>query len=425
MTTTSTLHEGILMTSGGGPNPTVQIWDNEFVGNGSIVTNLNHCIYFSAAGTNSVIANNVIRDMAAGYGIQLYPNADGVIVTCNTIDSNSNRSGIIIGGDGAGNTSNVRVIGNIITNCQGGVNILWEGTPGTGNNVSDNIGDNSGTDFASGSGVTNTNNLSSTDPLYTNPGANDFTLQEDSPAFDHVDASREGFVPVLDRVGNARTTADAGAYAAGDSTPPPDPGTAPSNTALPVISGALIEGQVLSVTNGTWAGSAATFTRQWMRCDEDGESCGDIGGQTGTTYALVAADVDSTIRCEVTATNAYGSSSATSAQTGLIGGSGGSPGSPPVNVTPPTISGIYQNGQTLTGSPGTWDANGVLTFAYQWLRCDQLGGNCQVISGAQNTTYTINSSDIGHRLRLRVTAINALPELMITLAASPQPSRNV
>lgn len=86
-----------------------------------------------------------------------------------------------------------------------------------------------------------------------------------------------------------------------DNTTPP-----PVNSVLPVISGAAVSGQTLSTTNGTWTGTP-TYTYQWYR---NGIA---IGGATNSTYLLTDSDNGTTITVIVTATNAGGSTSATSA----------------------------------------------------------------------------------------------------------------
>ena len=60
----------------------------------------------------------------------------------------------------------------------------------------------------------------------------------------------------------------------------------------------------------------------------------EIGGADAATYTLVAADVGSTIRVVVTATNAGGSTSAASAATAPVAAA-----IPPSNITPPAIVG--------------------------------------------------------------------------------------
>ena len=101
----------------------------------------------------------------------------------------------------------------------------------------------------------------------------------------------------------------------------------PSNTALPAISGSAASGQTLTTTPGTWTSSATpTFTYAWQRCNSTGASCAAISGATATTYVVQAADVGSTLRAQVTATNAQGMAAATSAQTAVVTASTGSAG---------------------------------------------------------------------------------------------------
>lgn len=77
-----------------------------------------------------------------------------------------------------------------------------------------------------------------------------------------------------------------------------------TNTVLPVISGSAVRGSTLSTSNGTWTFSLdyLSYTYQWERCDAGGASCVDIGGATNSTYSVQNADVGSTIRVKVTAT---------------------------------------------------------------------------------------------------------------------------
>jgi hypothetical protein len=94
---------------------------------------------------------------------------------------------------------------------------------------------------------------------------------------------------------------------------------APQNTAQPTISGRPATGSALTATAGTWTGAGPiTFRYQWRICGTAGESCHDIGGATGQTYQLKNEDLGNTLRMQVTATNAAGSTSATSIPSALI-----------------------------------------------------------------------------------------------------------
>ena len=84
------------------------------------------------------------------------------------------------------------------------------------------------------------------------------------------------------------------------------------------------------------------------------------------------------------------------------------PAQPPRNTAPPTISDTTPHvGQTLTATTGTWTGTQPMTFAYQWLRCNSGGQQCQPIANATSATYTVTAADLGSTLRVRVTARNA------------------
>lgn len=83
--------------------------------------------------------------------------------------------------------------------------------------------------------------------------------------------------------------------------------SAPVRTANNVVSGNDTVGSVLTSTTGSFDGTATiTYGYKWQR---EGV---DIPLATASTYTLVSADADKNIRCIVTATNAYGSDTATS-----------------------------------------------------------------------------------------------------------------
>ena len=70
-------------------------------------------------------------------------------------------------------------------------------------------------------------------------------------------------------------------------------------------------GSTVNGEPGQWT-EAASYSFAWLRCDAAGDGCAPIPGATNANYLLTAADVNLTIRFEVTATNADGSTNADS-----------------------------------------------------------------------------------------------------------------
>ena len=78
----------------------------------------------------------------------------------------------------------------------------------------------------------------------------------------------------------------------------------------------------------------------------------------------------------------------------------------PVDTAPPTITGSATDGSTLSAKPGSWSGLAPITFAYQWVRCNTAGAECTNIAAATGTTYREAHEDVGHTLRMVVTATN-------------------
>jgi hypothetical protein len=93
---------------------------------------------------------------------------------------------------------------------------------------------------------------------------------------------------------------------------------APDNTSPPTISGTPQEGSTLKADRGQWANNPTSYDYVWLRCDKNGGSCASISGATSRSYKLTSADVGNTIRFRVRATNASGSTNATSVPTAVI-----------------------------------------------------------------------------------------------------------
>lgn len=88
-------------------------------------------------------------------------------------------------------------------------------------------------------------------------------------------------------------------------------GKKPVNSVLPAITGTKTQGQTLTCSSGAWTKSP-TYAYQWLRNNAP------IAGATASTRVLAAGDVGALMSCQVTATNAGVSATATSAQTTAI-----------------------------------------------------------------------------------------------------------
>jgi hypothetical protein len=193
----------------------------------------------------------------------------------------------------------------------------------------------------------------------------------------------------------------AGVLSAGASTAAAERGTGkPVDTSPPVITTAPVERRVVKVERGRWSGaSPIQFTYSWARCNASGAECETIGGAQRSSYVPTATDVGHRLVATVKASNSEGSTEASSAPSAVVAAG------VPRHLKAPAISGHAVDGRLLTVSEGAWKGAGPLKFTYQWEDCK--GRTCSVISGAQSSTYRAQTTDIGYKLRVRVTASNS------------------
>ncbi|HEU5252711.1 MAG TPA: hypothetical protein VFU16_05215 [Solirubrobacterales bacterium] len=94
---------------------------------------------------------------------------------------------------------------------------------------------------------------------------------------------------------------------------------APVNTSLPSISPSTPEtGKAATASTGTWTEEPTGYAYQWKRCNASGLECTNISGATKSSYTPLEADLEKTLRVEVTASNLGGSTSATSNASGKV-----------------------------------------------------------------------------------------------------------
>ncbi len=185
------------------------------------------------------------------------------------------------------------------------------------------------------------------------------------------------------------------------------PTARPSNTAEPEISGRAEQGRTLSASRGRWTGTGSlSYAYRWVRCGvnggrPDGSDCGFILGATRSRYEVADADVGSRLRVRVTATNAEGEQTVASNPTAAVVGA-------PVNTSIPLVVGTALVDSVATVQPGSWIGRQPIAFSYAWLRCNSAGGECAAIAGASGRSYRLTSSDVNHKVRVNVTARNAV-----------------
>lgn len=137
----------------------------------------------------------------------------------------------------------------------------------------------------------------------------------------------------------------------------------------------------------------------WREIEAFGE-CLDIGGATGSAYTATAADIGSSLRVAVTASNAEGNVTAVSEQTAAVAAVA------PQSLAPPVVEGVARQGELLTASPGSWRGTQPLELVFRWQRCNQTGEACVDVDANEIDTYLLGPADVGRTIRVRVTARN-------------------
>lgn len=146
----------------------------------------------------------------------------------------------------------------------------------------------------------------------------------------------------------------------------------PVSLAAPVLAGTAQQGRVLTVSNGSWAGSPTiALTRRWERCTR--ATCAPIAGAVAATYTLTATDVGHQVRAVVIAQNAAGSAEAATGMSAVVTGSA----STPATTTPTTVpGGLPTRSVSVRTSRARLDRRGRVVLR---LRCTATdGGPCRV-----------------------------------------------
>jgi len=188
--------------------------------------------------------------------------------------------------------------------------------------------------------------------------------------------------------------------------------TLPVITSAPTMSGTPREGSTLTAANGAWGGTPPfAYTYHWERCDTAGLNCTVIPTATSQSYLLQTTDVGLTIRAEVTAANAAGSTDAASSQTPVIVAA--SAPAPPT-LQPPVTGGLelwYEAGteQYADGSPvATWQ--------------DKSGNGRNLTAFDPGAAPVYHSSAVNGRAAIEFDGVRSLLKTYNSTFTLPQPT---
>ena len=176
------------------------------------------------------------------------------------------------------------------------------------------------------------------------------------------------------------------------------PNVVPGISAKPTV--AYVSPRQIRVTFSAPVDLGTPITAYGATCTSS--NGGLMSDNTGTASPIMVGALTNgkTYTCVVHSRNSEGPGAASVASDSVLIASA------PVNTVAPSISGIDRAGQTLTAHKGTWTAAPAPVFHYQWTRCSSIGTACVNIGGQTSGNYRLTSGDVGHRIRLVVSATN-------------------
>jgi len=191
------------------------------------------------------------------------------------------------------------------------------------------------------------------------------------------------------------------------STPPPPPPPPPPTARFTFSPASPVTGQLVAFDGTASTCPASPCTYEWS---DDGSTTRPIPalwplGSGRTMQFMFHEAATKYVRLVVTDANGQ---TATTEHNVVVEASPPPPPPPPpapTNTVLPAISGTTTAGQTLSAGIGAWTGSPT-GYAYQWQDCNASGEGCSNVNGATATDYTLSSSDVGHTVRVIVTATN-------------------
>ena len=92
----------------------------------------------------------------------------------------------------------------------------------------------------------------------------------------------------------------------------------PGSAEAPAIFGLDNVDEQLTASPGSWSPSPSSAAYQWLRCNRSGGSCVALFGVTDLSYSPTYADIGSTLRLRVSASNGFGTTTALSRRTLIV-----------------------------------------------------------------------------------------------------------
>ncbi|HEV7771894.1 MAG TPA: hypothetical protein VGO48_01255 [Conexibacter sp.] len=243
-----------------------------------------------------------------------------------------------------------------------------------------------------------------------------------APTDDDVGSTLRVEVTVENRIDSDSDISDASPIV--EPAPTPDveepPVVTPDPQGTPTLSGDPVVGiALMAEDDGIWSPDmAGAFERewQWQRCLANGTGCTDIPGgwnREHRFYTPSRRDVGYRLRVRIALFSGHGQAWTTSPLTDVVRDG------EPHSLRRPSIDGAARVRDLLAADAGSWDP-AEPDVAYQWLRCDAIGGTCRAISGASESTYEPTETDLGSALRVRVTAsLNESPSVVVSAPTEP------
>jgi hypothetical protein len=184
--------------------------------------------------------------------------------------------------------------------------------------------------------------------------------------------------------------------------PPPAPRVPPTIDEV-LISGVAVVGQTLTADLTVTGDLPITLAHQWQRCRLGGAGCEDIAGATGAQYMLADADLGSTVRVQLTASNGAapdaGARSAPTAQ--VVAAPAGAPFDTSSSAPPASVGsqpGVPTTGAGSTGGAATGSRRPRVLTPFPAVRLSgRLPG-----SGADVTLLTV-TAPVGVRVEVSCT----------------------